>query len=156
MKPPKWLVSWSPFSDFKQKSHFTRIFSKTCNRLFIIRNLSKSNCPSHLIRRARVAFIRSVILYAAPCFCKAPRYLFEQLVKIQRTSLRIMKLDSSFQLSNYECIDMCCMRLFKKVEASLDQSLCNLFDPREHGRTRCARTFNLPFARTLRFKSFIY
>ena len=72
-------------STLKWNAHLEDVIRKASQRIFIIRNLKRSACPPKLIFNAHVAFIRSVLLYAFPCFCNIPLYLRNRMTKSKKT-----------------------------------------------------------------------
>ena len=79
--------------------HFDCVLKKAAKRIYVLRNLCKSGCPSVLIWRTYVALIRSVLLYAFPCTCNAPNFLMEKFVRLERRVLCIINDGASLQHS---------------------------------------------------------
>ena len=63
---------------------------KASHRIFIIRNLRKGGCPKELMKWCYISFIRSVLLYAFQCVCKAPLRLLNLLDGVERCVARII------------------------------------------------------------------
>ena len=70
--------------DLTWNIHVDSAVKKASKRLYIIRNLRRSNCPRELILKWYVAFIRSVLLYSYAAFCNLPDYLTRKLQNVER------------------------------------------------------------------------
>lgn len=137
--------------DLKWTRHFDNCIRKASKRIFIIRNLRRARCPSHLIFRAYASFIRSVLLYAAPCFCNAPNHLLDKFLRIERRIFRIIGSDSFPSL--IDVFNNSCCKLFSAVHKYPRHTLRQMFSRRNCNVTRATCTLRPPFARTSRFKN---
>ena len=137
-------------SSLKWNTHVKNIISKASRRMYIIRNLKRSGCSAELIFRSYVSFIRSIILYAYPCFCNLPTYLQKQLVRIENRVLRIMNSDDLYpDLSS--AAERACVKLFKRIEHDANHPLRTMFDIQSPNQTRSTCILRPPFAKTKRF-----
>ncbi|MEL7309767.1 MAG: reverse transcriptase domain-containing protein, partial [Pseudomonadota bacterium] len=75
-------------SNLTWNDHFSLVTKKCFKRFFILRNLRNAKCPSFILHRCYVAFIRSVMLYAFPCLCNAPKYLMAKFLCVERRASR--------------------------------------------------------------------
>ena len=78
------LLGVTVSSSMKWDKHVENVLKKAQKRLFVLRNLRKAGCSSDLIFRTYCALLRSVILYAYPCFCNIPKRLEEKLTRFER------------------------------------------------------------------------
>jgi len=140
-------------SDMKWNQHIDNILTKASKRVFILRNLRRAGCPSNLTTRAYCAFIRSIILYAFPCFCNASSYLLLKLERLEKRCFRI--ISSDFQMRPLRDIsNSICAKLFQEVLSCDAHPLRELFTPNEDSRIlRHSKTLKAPFAKTKRFGS---
>ena len=65
-------------SDMKWDVHFDSVLEKARKRIFVLSNLRRSLCSPDLMYRTYCALLRSVISYAHPVFCNAPRRLWKK------------------------------------------------------------------------------
>ena len=126
-------------SDMKWDTHFENVLKKARKRIFVLCNLRRSGCPSILIFRTYCALLRSVLLYAYPAFCNAPRRLIDKFKRFER---RCFKIIGSKALPPLEEVGKTSARaLFKEVEGHLNHPLREIFRFKPESRTR--RTTNL-------------
>ena len=131
-------------SDMKWNQHIDNILTKASKRVFILRNLKRAGCPSNLTARAYCAFIRSIILYAFPCFCNASSYLLSKLERLEKRCFRI--ISSDFQMKPlHDFSNSICAKLFQKVLSCDAHPLRELFTSNEDSR-------NLRYSKTRRLK----
>ena len=71
-------------SSLTWNSNIRRVVSKASQRICIIRNLKRCDCPTDLMVKAYMAFVRSVLLYAYLSFCNLHACLFEKLNKVEK------------------------------------------------------------------------
>lgn len=141
-------------SSLKWNCHLQEVIRKASQRIFIVRNLKRSDCPSQLIFRAYVAFIRSLLLYAFPCFCNIPLYLKNRMLSVEKRVLRIIGVDVT-EASLLEAGDKMCVSLFEKVVKNRDHPLRSFFLEKPVTRSSCL-TLQPPLAKSKRyFNSFI-
>ena len=77
-------------TNLKWNSLLEDVIRKASQRMYIVCNLKRSACPSKLISTAYVAFIRSVLLYAFPCFCNISLYLRNRMSCVEKRVFRII------------------------------------------------------------------
>lgn len=149
--PDLFLLGVTISSNMKWDKHVECVLTKARKRIFVLRNLRKSGCPSHIMFQTYCALIRSLLLYAYPCFCNIPNRLEDKLTRFERRCFRIIGNDNfpSF-LSVSRSL---CLRLFQKVAMHDDHPLRELFLLRLASRTRSNRTLVPPRRRTKRFSS---
>lgn len=136
--------------NFKWNEHVKFVISKCYKRFFILRNLKRSGCPSTVIFKCYVAFIRSLINYAYPCFCNLSNYLLNYLIRVERRAARFFK-DVDF-LTLPVILERFCENLFKLVESKPSHSLRTIF--RERCPTqRNSSTLTAPRAVTSRYSN---
>ena len=142
-------------NDLKWNLHFDKCIKKACKRIFLIRNLRRARCSSSLLFRVYVSFIRStcILLYAVPCFCNAPKHLFDKFLRIERRIFRIIGPDSSSFPSLSDAVNTSCCKLFNNIDKFPNHSLRHLFSNRFFSSTRSTSTPRPPLARTCRFKN---
>ena len=139
--------------DFSWNSHVSVVVKKCFQRFYILRNLKRANCPSDVIFKCYLSFIRSVLLYCFPCFCNLPDYLFKKLLRVEKRASRFFP-GQSFDALNISAENIC-IRLFRQVMCYNDHPLFKLFDRRCPTRKN-PLLLKPPFAKTTRFsKSFI-
>ena len=134
-------------------SHVSDVVSKCYRRFFILRNLRRAGCPSHVIKKCYIAFIRAILTYSFPAFCNIPDYLFKIMERVERRAAKFFPGSELTGLSSFT--DTLCRKLFDNVEHQSDHALKTLFVPRLPTRTnKC--TLKPPCAKSVRFsKSFI-
>ena len=143
-------------SNLLWNSHICNQVKKASKRIFIIRNLKRAGCDKKVLFNVYKALLRSVLLYCYPCFCNAPQYLHNLLLKVERRVLRIVSQDDDSQHPSVICeADKFCKLLFSKVEVMYDHPLRALFNTRNPTpRNNC--TLRRPRTKTKRFSdSFI-
>ena len=139
-------------SDLKWNLHFDFLYKKAMRRIFIIRNLRRSGCPQKLMVRAYIAFIRSVLLYAFPCVCNAPKFLLDKICRVERRVVRIMGTEVTPSLLS--AADETCRKLFASVASFPQHPLREMFITNNGRRSvRTNRVLRKPFAKTKRFAS---
>ena len=69
--------------------HFQRIFLTASRRLYTIRAL-KSFVPKKGLAEVYNGFVMSVVMYAAPLFCKLPVSVTSQMKRLQKQAHRII------------------------------------------------------------------
>ena len=119
----------------------------------MIRNLCRAKLPVSLIVSAYVAFVRSILLFSFPTFCNAPQFLMDRLLPFER---RIFSFVYRFDVkvpSICEAGELCCRRLFQKVQHLPSHPLRVLFQHKPTDRTRRKATLLPPPAKTKRFSS---
>lgn len=137
-------------TDLKWNSHVHNIICKASKRIFIIRNLKRAGCPSDLIFRAYVAFIRSVLLYAFPSFCNLSIYLQNQLMKVEKRVLRIINPEVRVP-DLLSVADRSCYNLLRSIEENPEHPLRVMFEPQHDTKTRNRNVFRPPLCKTKRF-----
>ena len=143
-------------SSFKWNAHFNRIIKKASSRIFILRNLRRGGCPPFLMWKCYLAIIRSVLLYAFPCMCNAPKYLLKRLESVERRALLIINDNNFCGPPLMTQANILCERLFSQIDVNPEHPLRDLFVTRSLHRTRCSKSLQRPFAKTKRFScSFI-
>lgn len=139
-------------SNLKWNAHIRYVVSKASRRIFLIRNLKRSDCPDMLTFNAYVAFLRSVLLYAYPSFCNLPFYLQQQLLNVEKRVFRIMNSNANRE-NILNVADRSCVKLFRKIELYSDHPLRAMFQEREVVRTRNSLSLKPPPTKTERFKN---
>ena len=134
-------------------THVQNQVKKACKRIFIIRNLKRSGCDEKVIFNVYTALIRSVLLYCYPCFCNAPQYLHDMLLKVEKRVLKIVSKDFVSDCANIlNAADNQCSALFKNVLTASEHPLRELFLPRlPTSRNPC--NLRRPRIKTKRFSS---
>ena len=140
-------------SDLSWNDHFSSVITRCYKRFFILRNLKRAKCSPFLLHKCYIAFIRSIMLYAMPCFCNAPKYLFDRLLRVERRASRYF---ADYCFTDFATtMDRVCYKLFNNVHIYEDHPLRIMFESRAR-TSRNARTLRPPFAASRRFsKSFI-
>ena len=138
-------------SDLKWNVHVSKIIKKVSKRIFVIRNLRRGGCPSLLIWRSYVAQMRSVLLYAFPCFCNVPNFLIDKLFRVEKRVRRIINDDTVCVPSLKLAADTLGVRLFQKVLKDEQHPLRSFFDQCGARCTRSSCDIRRPFAKTKRF-----
>ena len=136
--------------DFGWNNHVSHTIAKCFKRIFILRNLKRANCPSHIIKNCYVAFIRSLLLYGFPCFCNLPKYLFSKLCRVERISKRYFPTAEISDLAS--TADAMCQKLFNSILVCEEHPLRVIFE-RRTPTLRNDSTLKAPFARTKRFST---
>lgn len=140
-------------SDMRWQLHVDNVIMKATKRLYILRFLRKSSCPTDIILKAYNALIRPLLLYCYPVFCNLTSGLTDKLVKMDKRALRIAGSAGSIALSSsfLERANSSCENLFGQVEGIPDHPLRECFSSREPTR-RNPCLLRPPFARSKRFK----
>ncbi|MEL7308254.1 MAG: reverse transcriptase family protein, partial [Pseudomonadota bacterium] len=142
-------------SNLKWNTHVNSIVAKASRRIFIVRNLKRSDCSPALIFRAYVAFIRSVLLYAYSSFCNLSFYLQDLLVKVEKRVLRIIDSDVDFP-DLLTVADRSCFNFLRSIEKCENHPLRIMFECQHRTQTRSSNVFRPPLCKTKRFhNSFI-
>ena len=126
--------------DLKWDSHYKLALTKASKRIFLIRNLRRSDCPTHLLLQAYKVFVRSIILYAFPTICNAPSFLKNKLLRFERRILRIVGCDTNTFPSIIESGEELCQRLFAKVSVNPSHPLRQCFASRPDTSRRLRKT----------------
>lgn len=136
--------------NLKWNIHITKTVCHASQRLFVLANLRRFGCPSHLIRRTYFAFVRSILLYCCPVFINAPKYLTDKIVRIEKRAAKM--IGEQIHPDVLSTMNRSCESLFQKIVIDDNHPLQECFN----SRTRCSRSIcplRKPFARTLRYKS---
>ena len=143
-------------ADFKWNAHFDFILKKAAKRLFVLRNLKRSGCPSNTLFRVYTGLVRPLLTYSYPSFCNAPRYLLNRLVSFEKRAFRIMGLDHSSHMSVIDFGESLCSNLFHSIERTKNHPLRSMFLENASTITRSNLSLRRPFCKTKRFRdSFI-
>lgn len=144
-------------TNLKWDIHFDFILKKASKRIFIIRNLRRSGASPSLMWRTYVALIRPILLYAFPCICNAPNFLWDKLVRVERRVCRIISDNSVCNPSLLYAADLSGLRFFSKIAENVHHPLRKFFGTKvSHRSSRSVNTLYRPFAKTKRFSlSFI-
>ena len=140
-------------NDFKWNLHFDGMLQKAVRRIFVLRNLRRSNCTVNLMWKVYESLIRSLFVYCCACFCNSPSYLCHQLVSFERRVCRIINTDHEDHLSILCVLKSVCEKLYLNVMRSPNHPLRVMFQERNDSRTRSASNFIVPRSRTKRFKN---
>ena len=139
--------------DLKWNAHIEKVLCKASRRLYILRNLKRSNCPPSLILHVYNCVIRSVLLYAYPSWCNLPKTLQEKLLKFERRVFRLVGVTNDATVIDIG--ERICERLFKKVVGMPNHPLRQCFT-QQFTKTRASMQLRPPKTRTKRFsESFI-
>ena len=136
--------------DLKWNSHIETVLKKACKRLYVLRNLRRSGCPSALMLQVYNSIVRSVFIYAYPSFCNLPKFLQDKLLKFERRIFRIVGSDNDVTV--IEAAEEMCQRLFSKVAILIGHPLRQCFSQR-CTVTRASMQLRPPKAKTKRFSS---
>ena len=142
-------------SDLKWNIHVRNVVSKASSRIYIIRNLKRSDCSKDLLYRAYVSFIRSVLLYAYPSFCNMTAYLRQELSSVEK---RVMKIIGSNcdKPDLLTFADFTCSKFFKMIEYCKTHPLRIMFRELPESCTRRKFSLGPPCCKTKRLhNSFI-
>jgi hypothetical protein len=141
--------------DLKWNCHVETIVEKVSKRIFVLRTLKRSGCDSSLMFCVYRALIRSVMMYAYPCFCNASTYLHEALYKVERRAFRIVFNDSIHEDDLKKACDKMCRNLFQVIHDTESHPLRFLFQSRvPTSRNSC--TLRPPHSKTKRLsRSFV-
>ena len=140
-------------NDFRWNNHFDVILKKAVKRISILRNLRISNCSTDLLWKVYESLIRSLFMYASPCFCNAPDYLFKRFLTFERRVCRIANVVPDSRPSINCVLDDMCKRLFNQVVLFFNHPLRALFEVRACGKTRSTHMFRHPRSSTKRWKN---
>ena len=138
-------------SDMKWDVHFDSVLEKARKRIFVLSNLRRSLCSPDLMYRTYCALLRSVISYAYPVFCNAPRRLWKKMNQFERRCFRIIGSNNFPGLE--EVLEASAKRLFKSVIAHEHHPLRELFCHRPMNLTRRKSILLPPRAKTTRFSA---
>ena len=141
-------------SNMKWDAHIQKQLNKARKRIFIIRNLRRSNCPPHLMFQTYTALIRSLLLYAYPSMCNMPIRLTSYINRFERRCFRIIGIGDNAFPTFHSAADNICTKLLRDVEANSDHPLRELFTKSTHSRTRSySHPLRRPFAKTKRLST---
>ena len=129
------------------------MLKKAAKRIFILRNLRRSECPQNIMWRVYSSMIRPLLTYAVPSFCNAPAYHFESLLRFEHRLCRMMGIDPADQPSVIDVINVSCEKLFIQIHDNVNHSMRSMFLPHTYSSSRSVLKLRPPFARTKRFKS---
>ncbi len=138
-------------SDMKWDSHFDNCLKRARKRIFVLSNLRRSGCCPVLMYRTYCALMRSVLSYAYPAFCNAPRRLWKKFVQFERRCFRIIGQNDFLSLE--EACESSARRLFKEIDANEQHPLRELFCTRPANRTRRTATLFPPQTKTKRLSA---
>lgn len=139
-------------NNLRWEAHINEAANKASRRLYVIRNLRRSNCSNDVMRKVYCAIMRPIMLYAFPCFCNAAKIHLNNFSKVEKRADRLMQncLAKSDNI-NTAGEDMC-RRFFEKIIRNDNHPLRTIFDSREPTR-RNVLSLKKPMARTKRFAS---
>jgi len=140
-------------NDMKWNVHFENILRKVHKRIYVLRNLRRSNCSADLLWKVYEALLRSVVIYCSPCFCNASFYLFNKLIAFERRVFRIVNMSPDSRSSVTNVMQNMCTKLFSRIIKSQEHPLREMFEENEGSRTRSVSLFRVPRTRTKRFKN---
>ena len=140
-------------NDFKWNCHFDNMINKASKRLFVLRNLRRSDCPIDLMWRVYESLLRSLFIYSSACFCNAPSYLFDKLLLFERRVCRILNISPNSCPSVTSVMDKMCKKLFNQVAQSPSHPLRVLFEQKLQTSTRSNCVFRHPRCSTKRFRN---
>ena len=137
-------------NDMKWNLHIESIVKRARRRFYAIYHLRRSDCPTTLMFRFYVSFIRSVLLFAFPCFCNCPDYLLQKLLYVER---RIFKIIGSSDFTKFpDAANSMCFKLMSSIVNNPHHPLRVMFLSNNNTiSTRHTKTIRPPFARTSRF-----
>lgn len=137
-------------SDLSWNLHVNQIVKKCYRRFFILRNLCRVGCSPDIIHHCYVLFIRSVLLYAFPCFSNLPAYLFKRMLRVERQARKFfIGVDfSDLSVSS----DKICVNLVQKIMKNECHPLRVMFQARAPTRRNCS-TLRVPRSKTRRFSN---
>ena len=140
-------------NDLKWSRHFDLIIQKATKRVYIIRNLRRAGCNSKLMIQCYNAFLRSLLLYAYPCFCNAPQFLLTKLLRLERRVFRI--IGTPCHNSLIVAADKTCKKLYMQIKSDESHPLREIFVYRPRGElsTRSYNSLQPPFAKTKRYSN---
>jgi ribonuclease P/MRP protein subunit RPP40 len=138
-------------SDMKWKKHIDSTIKKASQRIYLIVNLRRADCPAFVIFQAYCAYIRSVLLYAFPAFSNIPAYLMKELQKIEKRIFKIIGCSSNDFPSLLSVGDKMGSNLFQAVVSEPDHPLRCFFSIRDVKGLRSKSVLKRPKARTKRF-----
>lgn len=117
--------------DLRWNSYVDFLIKKASKRIFLIVHLKRSGCPTPLIWKCYVVFIRSILLYSYSAFCNIPAYLQKKLLSIERRVCRIIGIEFDLvQEPLFTAGDTMCARMFEKVKINEDHPLRSFFRER--------------------------
>ena len=123
---------------------------KAAKRLFMLRFLRKSSCPSNIMLRVYHSVIQPVLLYGFPAFCNAPKHLLEKVKKLERRAMRTIGISEE---SNFvSTAEASCGRIIVRITEHANHPLRELFFEREPTRSNKSKLRPL-FAKTKRLKN---
>ena len=139
--------------DLSWREHISIIVKKCLRRLYILRNLKRCEMSPKLMFECYVSFIRSVLIYGYPTFCKLPKCLLHNILRVEKLAARFFR---SYDFNDFSTVsENLCKRLYLKIESVGDHPLRAMF----HERTPTLRNphcLREPRSKTTRYdKSFI-
>jgi hypothetical protein len=114
--------------DLRWNLHIDNILKKANKRVHFIRNLKRAGCPPSVMLLAYNSIIRSLLLYAYPCFCNLQAYLQVKLLKFEGRIFRMVGATNDTTV--IEAGDKFCEHLFQKTSCSTDHCLRRCFTQR--------------------------
>ena len=162
------LLGLNISNDFKWNCHISEIGKKAATRLYFLGQLKRTEIAEKDLVTFYTTCIRPITEYACPVFHnKLPRYLSDDLERIQKRALRIIFPQSSYA----EALELCSLpslydrreslttKLFEEICCDTNHKLHHLLPEfnRSSVDLRKTRKFNVPRCKTNRLKnSFIY
>ena len=137
-------------ADLTWNEHVKYTITKCYKRLFILRNLKRVNCPSHIIKNCYVTFIRSVLLYGYPSFCNLPNYLFSKLSRVERIAGRYFSSAQTCPLLS--SANAMCLKLFTHI-TNVDNHPLRIMFQKRLPTPRNNAVLKPPFASSKRFSN---
>ena len=141
--------------DLRWNTHFCNQIKKACKRIFIFRNLKRAGCNENILMNVYIAVVRSILLYSYPCFCNAPMYLHDKLIKLEKRIFRIASQHNIACDNILSAAEKHCASLYTRVQSTAGHPLLELFEKR-FPTHRNPSILRRPRANTKRFsQSFI-
>ena len=152
-------------SDLRWNSHVHNIISKCSKRLYLLIQLKRANVAKKDILQFYKSCIRSVLEYAAIIFHHSiPKYLSEDIERIQRRALSIIYPDLNYkdaltesgEITLYERRERASQKFFQRILDDPCHKLYNLIskvDPASSYNFLHKILINIPHFKTERFKN---
>ena len=142
-------------NDMKWNTFVDSLIKRASQRVYLILNLKRADCPPELLFRAYCTYIRSILLYTFPAFCNMPSYLKEKMLRVEKRIFRIIDNEDLCRTTLFSAGNQMCVNLFEKVCQEPLHPLRSFFDTRtRYLRADCA--LRKPKSKTKRFSdSFI-
>ena len=158
------LLGLTISNNLKWNTHIENVIKKGASRLYQLRQLKCAKGDPVELVCFYTTCIRPVSEYACQVFHNGlPKYLSEELEKIQRRALRIIFPDLGYQEALKECNiatlyqrrQLLTERLFNEIKDNSCQKLHGLLPSRNLSTVALRRkhAFNVPFCRTNRLKN---